>query len=181
MMMRDNPVAGARALTLAAILALVLGMASCGSDDEDGGGSDDSAANAAQKRSGDGGGGGDIGTEGDAGAGRQNDPDAQIRATYDELIDLLYKKDMEAACSMMTASLLKKQFGSKVGCAKQFKAIFAGQGKPPEEEDRAKIVKLTINGSKASGAAKARGDDVSSPIQFTKKGGEWMVSGFESG
>jgi hypothetical protein len=157
-----------RAAALAAVLALALGAAACGSDDDGDGGGDSAAASGSTTSGGqasNGGGGSSSAAEGSG-------PEQQIRATYDAYLAGFNEDDLAAACATMTAKL-QRQFGAGTTCEKRFEDLVGGQSLPKSE---ASIVKLDVNGKTAKADVKTKGSAVYA-VRFTKTGDGWKISG----
>lgn len=141
----------------APLMAALLAVAAlgCGSDD-DGGASADSNPGSAETA---------------------NDPQAAIRAMYDEFITALRDRDAGAACAKLTKSA-QKEFGTyeagNTTCQKQLIGLMSpavGKSKRPE------IVELRVKGAKARATVRpAPGEDLTG-VRFIEQDGEWKIAG----
>lgn len=162
-----------RVATLVAVLVLALGAAACGSDD-DGDGDQGSQGASADKDA------------GQTGATQQvaqtGSPEQRIRTAYAAFVDGFYKNDPAAICNGMTTAAQEKfgkQFAASnkkgdASCESQMRILI--NSADSFSKNKPSIVKLKVNGNKATIGAKTKNSDTYT-VPYAKEDGVWKVSG----
>lgn len=145
----------ARLAPLAAALAIaVVGVAACGSDD------------------------GADGSNGQTASGDEQ----EIKAVYAKMTDSVYAGKSKVACTTMSRSAAREfgaSFTNSTGggdVANGCEAAMDYVHETIRNNNRPRIVRLKIDGDRATAYAKTKNSDAY-PIPFVKEDGEWRING----
>lgn len=172
-MMETDSRAKLRVVTLVAVLVLALGAAACGSDD-DGDGDQGAQASSASN---------DPDPSGTTQQVAQTgSPEQRIRTAYAAFVEGFYKKDPATICEGMTTAAQEKfgkQFAASnkrgdASCESQMRLLI--NSAESFSKNKPTIVKLKVNGDKATIGAKTKNSDTYN-VPYAKEDGVWRVSG----